>query len=237
MVLKFACSAAVLLLLLPDRLIAGGPPWLCLPVDGVTEGNVKACADLLTTKLESQLWPEDREIQIRQRSNQWYLTFYMKTHVALSDVEAALQGSGFSVPRNRLRLFGHAILEIDARTPPPKELLADLEALRFVSVGETEDKEDRLLVLVDMPYPEDGDRDRDSVAWDAFRRNDFASDPATRSEPPATSQTLPGYDAFRDVVAKHKGSLKDIRWSGALGCRPLGCVAAPVKNESTTEKQ
>jgi hypothetical protein len=222
----FVVAAACLL---PTRLIAGGPPWLCLPIDGVTSNNVKACADLLTTKLESKISFHDREIQIQQHSNQWYLTFYMGEHVELGDVEAALQGSGFSVPRDRLRLFGHVILKIDARTTSPKELLADLDAMNYVSVAGSDDKEDRLLVTLDMPYPMwNGGPDRRSVRWDTFQRNDFASDPSTRSESPATSRTLPSYAAIRDIVAKHKASLKDIRWSDKYACRPLGCVAVPA---------
>jgi hypothetical protein len=227
MLRTIACLAvAAACLLFPARVIAGGPSWLCLPIDGVTEDNAKTCAALLGTKLGDKLWPQDRGVHIRQRDSQWYLTFYLK-NVALSDVETAFQGSGFSIPRDKLRLFGHVFLEFDIRQAPRKELLADLEALPHLSVFEAEESRDnRLRVLVDMPYPGDGDRDRDLVALDTFRRNNFASDPATRSEPPATPQTLPGYDAFRDIAARHKGSLKDIWWSAAFGCRPLGGVAA-----------
>ena len=41
-----------------------------------------------------------------------------------------------------------------------------------------------------MPYPGDGNRDRDLADWETFRWNKWASDPATRSDPAATSQTL-----------------------------------------------
>lgn len=222
-------AVAAVLLLLPAQLLAGGPPWLCLPIDGVTSENVKACTDLLTSKLKTKLSPhvrQNRGFDLRQHSNQWYLTFYMGEDVGLGEVEAAVKGSPFSVPRDKLRLFGHVILQIDARKATPKQLLADLEALDYVSVAESKDKEDLLLVTVDMPYPvENGGRDRETVGWDKFQRNDFASDQSTKSESPTTARKLPGYNAFRDLVAKHNASLRDIRWSTNYACRPHGGVA------------
>jgi hypothetical protein len=220
---------AAVLLLWPARLIAGGPPWLCLPVDGVTADNVKECTDLLTDKLKGKFAPNRaryNNVELHNHANQWYLTFYMGEDVGLREVEAALKGSRFSVPRDRLRLFGHVILEIDAGKATDKQLLAALEALNYVSVAKSEHKDDLLLVTVDMPYPvEDNRRENLTAGWDKFERNDFASDQATKSEPAATPRTLPSYEAFRGIVAKHKASLKDIRWSTHYACRPLGGVA------------
>ena len=107
------CTIAVAGLMFPLRLFAGGPPWLCLPLDGVTPGNVAACTEILTGKLEGKFLPQNGGIQLQQHAQQWYLTFYMGKPVALDEVVSALGGSGFSVPLDRLRLFGHVTLEID----------------------------------------------------------------------------------------------------------------------------
>lgn len=217
-----------LLLLLPATLRAGGPPWLCLPIDGVTSENVQACGAKLTTALDDKRWKygDDWAVQIRAHEKQWYLTFPMGKDVALSEVEAALKGSRFAIPRDSLRLFGHVILEVDRDKLPAKELLADLEALEYVSVSESHSKGTSLQVTVDMPYPA-GERspDRGAVGWRTFKRNDFASDAATRSESAAKAAELPSFGDFRDVAAKHGANLKDIRWSTDYACRTLGGVA------------
>lgn len=231
----FAVVAACLLC--PGSLFAGGAPWLCLPVDGVKPHTVKVCTDLLNARLDSKLWRLERRIEIQEHANQWYVSFHMGRSVALSEVAAALKGSDFSIPHDKLRLFGHAILEIAPGTTPHTELLADLKTLNYVSVAESEDKNDRLLVTVDMPYPEfHRGQERLSVAWDTFRRNGLNSNPASKPEAPATAATLPSYNAFRDLVAKHDASLKDVRWSENYGCRPLGCVAAPAAEEATSSE-
>jgi len=227
---KVACFAIVALFLFaPARLMAGGPPWLCLPIAGVTPDNAKQCSDLLTEKLKSKFSPHlarDKGVELREHAGQWYLTFYMGEDVALRDVDAALKGSRFSVPRDRLRLFGHVILEIDTGKSAAKELLSGLEALSHVSVDKSEHKDKALLVTVDMPYPvENNGSDGLSAGWEKFQRNDFASDQSAKSEPAATSRDLPSYSAFRDTVARHQGTLKDIRWSTDYACRPLGGVA------------
>jgi hypothetical protein len=222
-------AIAALSLLAPARLIAGGPPWLCLPVDGVTADNAKECADLLGAKLKHKMPPHsgwDRGVELRKHADQYYMSFYMGEDVGLREVEATLKGSRFSIPCDRLRFFGHLILEIDARKATDKELLAALDALDYVSVAKSQSKDDLLLVTVDMPYPvEDHRRERLTVGWDKFQSNDFAPDRSTRSEPTATPRTLPGFEAFRGVVARHKSSLRDIRWSTHYACRPQGGVA------------
>jgi hypothetical protein len=235
---KFATFAILAIFLLaPVRLIAGGPPWLCLPVNGVSPDNEKACAELLTSKLKSKFSPHlarNNSVELRQFDGQWYFTFYMGEDVALGDVEAALKDSRFSVPRDRLRLFGHVILEIDARKSTAKELLDGLEALGHVSVGKSENTDGMLLVTLDMPYPvESNPRDLLSAGWEKFQRNDFASDQSTRSEPAATARTLPSYDVFRNIVARHRGDLKDIRWSTYHACRPQGGVVVAANKVAT----
>jgi hypothetical protein len=233
-----SCLMLAALPLVPGRLMAGGPAWLCLPIDGVTSQNSGSCAALLTARLAGKRpshAPWNRDVQIREHENQWYLTFYMGKNVALREVEAALAGSEFSVPRDRLRLFGHVVLEIDAGKQVPKQFLADLEALPFASVAESTAEQDRLLVTVDMPYPAAGSSpERDFAGWDKFHRSDLSSDPATKTEPPATADKLPGYDALRRLAARHGVGLKDIHWNPRYACRPLGGVAAASAQSAAT---
>jgi len=208
---------------------AGGPPYLCLPLEGVNSANVQKCTELLNARLAGKFfeqgnWP--RGVKISQRAGEWYLAFYMGSDVRLSDVTGALEGSGASVPMDRLRFFGHVILEIEAPAKSRPALLTDLAALGCVSVAESKTGKDHLLVTLDMPYPvENGRSDLDSVGWVSFERNDLSSDKTRRSESPATAEKLPGHRAIGDVVKKHNASLKGIRWSTDYACRPLGCVA------------
>ncbi|MGI8978758.1 MAG: hypothetical protein ACR2FY_06000 [Pirellulaceae bacterium] len=217
-------------LLSPARLMAGGPPFLCLPVNGVTAENVQACTKLLNSKLETKFWPHSGRphgVKLTERTKQWYLAFYMGSDVRLSDVQSALEGSEFSIPRDRLHLFGHVILEMDARPESRQALLSGLEALSHVSVAESKTQKNLLLVTVDMPYPADGKEDLESVGWDNFQRSDFNSNQSTHPRTPATPKELPGYEKIQDMVSKHHATLKDIRWSTHYACRPLGCVAEP----------
>jgi hypothetical protein len=221
-------AVATLFLALPTRLLAGGPPWLAVPMDGLNSDNTKATNELLTAKLKDKLYSPDvfRGVAILEHAKQPYATIFIKEDVGLRDIEAALKGSGVSVPRDRLHLFGHAILEIDPQSASPKELLADLAKLDYVTVADSENKDGRLLVSIDMPYPPE-ERRGESVAWEKFVRNDRSSDQATKNESPATREMLPSYNAIRDVVAKHKATLKDIRWDTEHACRTVGCVAVP----------
>jgi hypothetical protein len=213
-------------LLLPATVVAGGPPRLCLPIDGVTAETAQACAGKLTAALDKKLWQHggaDRAVQIREHKNQWYLTFPMGAEVALADVEAALKGSRLSIPRDRLRLFGHVILEIDAGKSPAAKLLADLDAIEQVSIAESQTTADRLVVTLDMPYPVEDDRsDRSSIGWETFARNDLSSDTANRSSVKAAA--LPSLAAVGEILAKHGARLQEIRWSQEFACRALGCV-------------
>lgn len=208
---------------------AGGPPFLCLPVEGVTSANVERCTELLNARLAGKFFEHGnlpRGVKLSERSGQWYLAFYMGSDVRLSDVTSALEGSGASVPLDKLRFFGHVILEIESPAASRPALLADLAALNCVSVAQSKADKDRLLVTVDMPYPvENGRSDLESVGWVSFKRNELTSDPAKRSESPATAEKLPGYRAISDVIQKHNASLKGVRWSTDHACRPLGCVA------------
>jgi hypothetical protein len=228
------CATTAICLFSSATLLAGGPPWLCLPVDGVTSENAQACGDLIGKALHDKVWSHpDRQsrIDLQEHKNQWYVTLYMQEDVGLHEVESALDGSEFSVPREKLHLFGHVILEIESPNAS-SELLADLDAMNYVSIAESNHKDKLFLVTVDMPYPESsGSQQRDSIAWEKFRRTDFSSDQATRSEAPATAGELPSIDAFRKIVMKHDAKLQDVRWSINYACRPVGGVA--VEQEPT----
>jgi hypothetical protein len=227
---SLSLALAAQLLLVPAQLIAGGPPWLCLPIVGVTPENAPACAKLIDKRLADKLWqhsgPYCGGAVIRQDGDQHYLTFYMQEDVELGEIEAVLKGSEFSIPRDRLRLFGHVILKVDAHKASRQELLASLEALDQVSVAESKDENDVFLVTAQMPYPVVKDRPKpEAIGWTKFAWNDYAAAESKGSEPPASREELPGFDTLRDVIAKHNARLKDIRWSTTHACRALGCVS------------
>jgi hypothetical protein len=216
-------SAAGLLLLFPPMARAGGPPWICLPIDGVTVQNSQACAELLTTRLADKRWPyagRPAGVQLHPYQGQWYLTMSMGKDIALGEVEAALKGTGYWLPRDKFRLFGHVVLEIRASSSAIPALLNDLEAMPLVSVAESKAGQEAVQVTVDMPYPSPF-ASADVVSWDRFWRNDLSSDPATKSEPAATADELPSYAAFAEVALRHGASLHEVRWSSRHACRPM----------------
>jgi hypothetical protein len=217
-----------------NPLLAGGPPMLCLPIDGVTAENADECAKLFADGLESKLFPPEgrfRPLELREFANQWYLTFYIRDDVTLSEVESALEHSNFSIPRDRLHFFGHVVLEIDASATVPKEVAAGLDAIAFVSVGESEAKANCLLLTVDMPYPEKDFRAVPQALGNCtFQPNDLSSDPPSESATPVTAEQLPNYNAFQEVLAKRDANLSDIRWTAAHACRSVGGVAVQDAN-------
>ena len=225
----FALLAA--LVFARSQAMAGGPPMLCLPIDGVMAENVDECTELLTTKLESKLFPKAggfRAIEVRQFGDQWYLTFYFANDVTLSEVATALEGSSFSIPRDRLHFFGYIVLEIDAGASPPSDLATGLDALEFVSVSETETKQNRLLLTVDMPYPEkDFRRTPEAIGNVTFKWNGLSSDTSAKLDVAATAEQLPNCNSFEELLAKHGAKLHDIRWTTAHACRSVGGVAVP----------
>jgi hypothetical protein len=152
----------------------------------------------------------------------------MKADVGLTDIDAALKGSAFSVPRDKLRLFGHVVLRIDGGDASLAQLAAALEAIDTVSVAESRENKDHLLVTVQMPYPVVANRPSpDWVGWEKFARNDYSSAKSNSIESEVTRQMLPDYGTLRDVLASHNARLDDVRWSTAFACRALGCVTAP----------
>ena len=57
--------AITALLLLPATLLAGGPPRLYLPIDGITADSVRASAEKLTAALDDKLWKVDGEREVK----------------------------------------------------------------------------------------------------------------------------------------------------------------------------
>jgi hypothetical protein len=230
--------AAVLFLVAPAMLLAGGPPWVCLPIEGVNEANAKACAKQLASHLGDRV----DDVMMRQSEQQWYAVVVLdERRLALSDVQAALAGSGFRVPTDQLRLFGHVTLEVDSAAQAT-QLREALNAIGFVSVEAQRNMGERMQIKVDMPYPHSMGRSRANSpgvpsAREVFHRNDFASDDkARRSEPDARAKDLPSYTAFRDVIAEHGGQLLDVSWDPYWGCRMLGCVTAAAEAKSVAAK-
>jgi hypothetical protein len=221
-------SVAAAIALAPALLLAGGPARLSLPIEGVTAETADACAKLLTSGLEDKVltYEESPGVQIVERGDQWYAAFAMGDDVRLSDIDAALKGSDFSVSRERLRLFGHVVLEIESGDAQSKALRANLDSLEFVSVAESEGKDGRFQVTIDMPYPTELiDSRRELAGFAQFRWNNLAS-VATTTAAVAGAAELPTVEAIDEIVARHKARLTDVRWSAEHACRPLGGVAA-----------
>ena len=236
--LKLCCCAVVsLCALFPANLMAGGPPRLCLPIDGVTPGNVQTCGELLSKNLASKLWahsdPPER-IRLVQRGEQWYLTFHMGREVALSEVEAALKGSDCSIPREKLRFFGHVTLHFETRGATQERLIADLEQIDNLALDESKAENNLLSQVVEIPYPVDRARKDDALDWESFQRNFFNDNLPEKSSTPIPAKKLPSYEMVRTAASRNDVSLKDVVWSPHYACRALGAVASPgAKTKST----
>src|SRR5262245_10044312 len=98
---------AVVLCLAAAPLMAGGPPVLFLPVNGVTAENAEACAKVLKAKLGSQFGSRSYDVKVLERSGTWQIAFPIEKDVRLSDFTSALKGSPYSISVDELSLFGH----------------------------------------------------------------------------------------------------------------------------------
>jgi hypothetical protein len=223
---NFSVSAvAAVLLLLPAQLLAGGPARLCLPIDGVTANTAAVCGKLIGDRLGDKLLPRPplRDVVLEQHENQWYALFYLagETDVKLSEIDAALHGSKFSVPSDKLRFFGPVRLEVEVRTADREALVIDLAALQHVEVEESSHQDGALLVTLILP--ENGSRD-------VFHLLDVSPRQSNGSEPSLTAQALPGYSAVGAVATKHDARLSDVSWSSQWACRMLGTLAVPQED-------
>ena len=211
------CVAIACLLLSPAIALAGGPPGLCLPIDGATAENAPQCAKLIAT-----LGKDIERAAMKNNDGQWFVIFHFnRENLRLTDIEKALKGSPFTVARDKLRLFGDVILEVDLRGASADKLLADFKAVKNASVSGSAQKNKTLLVTLTMPGPAFDGPELAKFGDVSFRQQTFKSE--GQSEAVKASE-LPTYDALRSIVSKHNASLTTLRWD-CWGCRVLGCVA------------
>jgi len=221
-------GAAIILLSSTVAAQAGGWPRLCLPLNGVTNGNAEDCRQLVNQRLGLRLTPSKvrrNVVELVQQDGQWYIAMFLTKNVGLSEVEKALEGSDFSLARDRLRLFGHANLVVQAPEKSRDSLLADLKEVRNVSVGSTKKLEDSLQITIDMPYPMSSDGKGGSLDWVEYRWGDLSSEQSRRHRDPIMADGLPSYRLLQQLIKMHGGTLNDIDWGISWGCRTLGCVA------------
>jgi hypothetical protein len=225
---KFPLSAvAAVLLLAPAPLLAGGLPRLCIPVDGVTAATAPDCAK----RIAAALGAKAENVELRESSKQWYAVFnYNGGEFPLATLDAALKGSKFSVPRDTLRLFGHVALEVEIGDMQTPKLLADLKAVKYLTVDKTKREKGVLIVSAVMPFPKHMGRETAEFGKSPVEMEVFGSDRSDLGrnyDPPAAAGDLPTYGALRAVVEKHSGSLKGIRWQ-CVGCSVQGGLAVPA---------
>lgn len=227
MAAKFSLSAvAIVLLLSPTPLLAGGLPRVCLPIDGVTADNADACAKLIGDALGGKA----EKIELRENDKQWYAIFSVNAaEVDLGKLDAALKGGRFSIPRDNLRLFGQVALEVEVGAASEQKLLADLKAVKHLTIDESKRDKSVLSVTVVGPYPRHFGRETEDFGKVSFEKERFGavkSDFAPQADPPAAPRDLPSYSAVRAVIEKHNGSLKGVRLK-LLGCHVQGGLAIP----------
>jgi len=207
---------AALLASLAAPAMAGGPPRLCLPIDGVTSDNAAVCTRRIGDALDAR-GVEHGDVEILHHGGQGYVVVSFNVpYVTLSTIESALDGSPFSIPRHKLRPFGHAVLVIDGDSTASDDLIDDLNALEHVEVDESELRDGALLVTLRMPY---------WMSGDVFHEMAASSRKASHGDVDDAAPVLSSYDTLRDVVSRHHARLRDLRWK-CLACRMLGCVAS-----------
>lgn len=220
---------AALLMSLTARLYAGGPPMLCLPVAGADSDNANAVSQRVLTALG----PGVDRAGMRQNDGQWYLTFHFnRDHVRLAEIDAALKSSQVSIPRNRLRLFGDVILEIDIAEASAEKLLADLASVKYASIAESKRDGQTLLVQLTLPAPVTEIRAPDEFGKVAFEDHTFQRESAAGTA--VGLGELPMYEVLRKVVEKHDGKLTGLRWK-CWACRALGCVVGNDAKSRTAQ--
>lgn len=225
--------AAVFFLLATAPVMAGGPPVVFLPVDGVTAENAPACAKLVKAKLGEHFGSKSYDFTLLERSGTWNIAFPFEKDVRLSDFTSALKSSPYSISTDDLHLFGHVILEVDAKPAATKKLVSDLEAISNIAVEDSKPEANTLRVTLDMPYPVGEWRPGiESVTWSTFQRNDFSNNAARNSVGP---QDLPTYQQIREAVSANGAKVTDLRWSPDFWCRPLGGIKASNPSEEVAK--
>ena len=223
------CAAIAWLLLAPAIALAGGPPRLCIPIDGATTANAHSCGKLVTAALGKGVM----NVDMRQNDGQWYLLLnFNRDKVRLNEIDAALKGSPFSVPRDKMRVFADAVVEIDLRSANADKLIADLKALDHVTVGETKKVGGVLTVALAAPAPTYRERDTEFGAV-AFHKESFRAE--APNAPETSLKELPTYTALTKVVEKHQAKVANFGWD-LLGCRVMGCVVGPGSTTKVTAR-
>jgi hypothetical protein len=216
---------AVALLLSPAPLVAGGLPRVCLPVDGVTADNAKACAKLIADALPGRA----ERVEQRENGKQWYALFSLNAgELDLVKLEAALKAGRFTIPRDKLRPFGEVVLEVEVGAAADAKVLADLKAIKNLTVTQSNRAGGVQVVTAVVPFPPHTGREVDDFGKEPFEKLRFGverSDFAPQIVPPAGPRDLPVFADLRAAIEKHNGALKGMRWK-LLGCHVQGGVVA-----------
>ncbi len=198
---------AVVLLMLPAQLMAGGAPRLCLPINNVAS---MSAADQCSKQIADFLGKRVLGVTMQEHKGQWYATIALRQDVSLTDVHDALAGSSFSMPRENLTLIGPAKLSITVRTKFLEGFFNDLAKIEGLTIDEKSRDENGLLVTINQT----------NLCSDL---ND------------ATREARPSYDSVKELLDDHNADLVDVRWSGKWHCRGVfGCLATPSASTKDT---
>ena len=74
---------AIVLLMLPAQLLAGGAPRLFVPIDNVSAKNASECSKLITDYFGKRI----SGVKLEDHKGQWYATLYLREGVKLSEVQ------------------------------------------------------------------------------------------------------------------------------------------------------
>ncbi len=200
---------AVVLLMLPAQLMAGGLPRLCLPINNVTS---MSAADQCSKRIADFFGKRISGVTMQEHEGQWYATIALRQDINLKAVHDALAGSSFSVPREKLTLIGPARLSITVRTKFLAGFFNDLAKIEGLTIDDKSRDGSGLLVTINESN---------------LVRN---LDDATRK-----AQACPSYDSVKRLLAGHNAELTDVRWSGSWTCRGVfGCLATPAAGTKDT---
>ncbi len=127
--------------------LAGGPGWLHLPVDGLTEENREACVKLVREKLKASIMPSSSPShQVNVKDGFVHMPLGSKP-VSLADFEAALKGSAFKIPMDELVFDRVVRFKID-RADSLEDLSADLSVSPDIHVSTRKLDQGEISILV-----------------------------------------------------------------------------------------
>jgi hypothetical protein len=219
-----ATAVAGLVVLMSMDLRAGGPPLLCLPVDGVTEANTAECTARLAKGLGDTLWTRTppAATRLEKHDGQWYALLYLsgQRDVKLSDIDDALKGSDFSVPRGVLHFVGQVQLEVDLPVSAQEAVLKDLSAIDRVEVEQVSRTPKGMLVTLVLA---------ESDRRDVFQLLKPPSTNSSESTSTLTAASLPSYAALCELMSRHDARLNDVAWSARWACSTFGSLAVAAR--------